>query len=530
MGYAENGDWFSSYSGANIDNLLGCGKINLIDNAYFGYDPFPINQQGQTSYTKTNGDICIDRWKQYSGTVSILGNALSITSPAAGVVMSQKLSDGACAICRTYGGCSLSVVGHADHPEKWWVRLSTDGTKLYFPELIPGYSAGCATTAVVSSSSTNNIVLEIGVDNPSGGDFLLLRAIKLEPITSILGQSQTLYVIEDSGNGPVAIEKNVPNYDEELVRCTMNEGFTPLVGKGINLLDNAYFIGGGTGYGVFPVNQRGDTTGYVGSKYGIDRWWMSAAGGTVTPRADGLEIAYTGTNCAFFQFFRDGIIIPGNQYTGSLLFSNGTLLTGTAVASNDGSYTEFARNANIAFGIRKFTKNNVLRWCFVFANITTATIKVVAAKLELGSQQTLARKVGSTWVLNDPPPNYQQELAKCKAYLFGVNGVAKTNACVGIGVGNTTARALVSIEVPNGFDTSLIGSGSLVTRGSLRLTPDFVVGHDIPVTSIGFIGGAYNSDTKVLLNVGASAVEVGKWYYLAAANDSNAQILISVEP
>lgn len=219
MGYAENGDWFSSYSGANIDNLLGCGKINLIDNAYFGYDPFPINQQGATSYTKTNGDICIDRWKQYSGTVEVLDNALSIRSPAAGVVMSQKLSAGACAICRTYTACSLSVVGHADRPEKWWVRLSTDGTKLYFPELFPGYTAGCATTSVVSSSSTNNIVLEIGVDNPSGGDYLLLRAIKLEPITSILGASQTLYVIEDSGNGPVAIEKNVPNYDEELAKC-----------------------------------------------------------------------------------------------------------------------------------------------------------------------------------------------------------------------------------------------------------------------------------------------------------------------
>ena len=33
MGYAQDGNWYSSYSGANIDNLLGCGKINLIDTA-----------------------------------------------------------------------------------------------------------------------------------------------------------------------------------------------------------------------------------------------------------------------------------------------------------------------------------------------------------------------------------------------------------------------------------------------------------------------------------------------------------------
>ena len=45
-----------------------------------------------------------------------------------------------------------------------------------------------------------------------------------------------------------------------------------------------------------------------------------------------------------------------------------------------------------------------------------ASIKLKAIKLELGSQQTLARQENGVWVLNDPPPNKQQELAKCQRY------------------------------------------------------------------------------------------------------------------
>lgn len=475
MGYAENGDWFSSYSGANIDNLLGCGKINLIDNAYFGYDPFPINQQGQTSYTKTNGDICIDRWKQYSGTVNVTENALSITAPAAGVVMSQELSDGACAICRTYGGCSLSVVGHADHPEKWWVRLSTDGTKLYFPESFPGYTAGCATTAVVSSSSTNNIVLEIGVDNPSGGDFLLLRAIKLEPITSILGASQTLYVIEDSGNGPVAIEKNVPNYDEELVRCTMNEGFTPLVGKGINLLDNAYFIGGGTA-GMFPVNQRYPQTVFnLGEK--TDRWAVVGFAGTLTLNSGYATLVSTGA----FTVARQKIYRPlkvGDVVTISILTDSNCFFATGAFPSESNPLSAVIDGAT-GTRIQVFMGGDGYPYCDIIS-VSGVTINIKAVKLELGTQQTLARQVNGSWVLNDPPPDYGQELAKCQRYLQIFRGGG--NALVlSAGFMNTGTECrfpvylsvpmapIQSVEAAGGFDVDVNGTWSFNASSVLLL-------------------------------------------------------------
>jgi len=55
---------------------------------------------------------------------------------------------------------------------------------------------------------------------------------------------------------------------------------------------------------------------------------------------------------------------------------------------------------------------------------------IIAAKLELGSHQTLAHQdADGNWVLNDPPPNKALELAKCQRYqIFGANTLAMHEA------------------------------------------------------------------------------------------------------
>ena len=50
------------------------------------------------------------------------------------------------------------------------------------------------------------------------------------------------------------------------------------------------------------------------------------------------------------------------------------------------------------------------------------TIKLYAAKLELGTVQTLAHKEGDAWALNDPPPDKALELAKCQRYQQKIRG------------------------------------------------------------------------------------------------------------
>ena len=71
--------------------------------------------------------------------------------------------------------------------------------------------------------------------------------------------------------------------------------------------------------------------------------------------------------------------------------------------------------------------------------------------MELGSEQTLAyQDENGNWILNDPPPNKQQELAKCQRYFVNLS-VYNRNiqyAFYGTGSAITTKRAYFAVPVP----------------------------------------------------------------------------------
>lgn len=75
------------------------------------------------------------------------------------------------------------------------------------------------------------------------------------------------------------------------------------------------------------------------------------------------------------------------------------------------------------------------------------SLSLVAAKLELGPIQTLAHKEGDTWVLNDPPPNYALELAKCQRYQIELVDPL-SNGSPGVGFANSETMAIVSVPLP----------------------------------------------------------------------------------
>ena len=60
-----------------------------------------------------------------------------------------------------------------------------------------------------------------------------------------------------------------------------------------NLLDNAYFVGGGSqlGDGIFPINQRGQSS-YTGNSIGMDRW-RNTGNGTTVLNADNVTFSNT---------------------------------------------------------------------------------------------------------------------------------------------------------------------------------------------------------------------------------------------
>ena len=195
-----------------------------------------------------------------------------------------------------------------------------------------------------------------------------------------------------------------------------------------NLLDNAYFVGGGSqlGDGVFPINQRGQTT-YSGTGYGVDRWKADLSG-AVTINTDSISFLQAHNYDRFCQVINVPPDLP---------------ITFTAIVrgGNSGRITVWDHTRNGSFGNARF-KGELSGWTLLTLTTTISStyiqdvfevriqgttsandeikaIQIKAAKLELGSEQTLAHNEGTeenpVWVLNEVP-DYGEELRKCQRY------------------------------------------------------------------------------------------------------------------
>ena len=188
-----------------------------------------------------------------------------------------------------------------------------------------------------------------------------------------------------------------------------------------NLLDNWYFVGGGSqqGGGRFPINQRGKTE-YTNYGYTIDRW--STYDG-ITVALDNAGISITPSDVNSNDAFLRQIVENYNAYANlTLTFSikiESSTGPGVVVRIYDGvtTKTSIACTSGICTISKKISSNpTALQLTIRGATRTSYNTIISAAKLELGDNQTLAHKEGDTWVLNDPPPNYQQEFVKCQMY------------------------------------------------------------------------------------------------------------------
>lgn len=208
----------------------------------------------------------------------------------------------------------------------------------------------------------------------------------------------------------------------------------PKYGMGKNLLDNAYFVGGGSqlGDGVFPINQRGQSSYNANGSYTIDRWWLNswnaqnidatidAAGITLSQTATGPNSLYLAQKISGWQQY------AGKTVTVSILV---TSLSGRSRAFLFGAVdgTRYLSSV-LGIGLNTFTvtlPNDITGLQVAFGHHASVggsgavTLTVSAAKLELGTEQTLAHQENGVWVLNEIL-DYGEELAKCQRYLYPV--------------------------------------------------------------------------------------------------------------
>lgn len=136
-----------------------------------------------------------------------------------------------------------------------------------------------------------------------------------------------------------------------------------------NLLDNWYF--------AYPVNQRNVSGTIDAVGYFLDRWKLVS--GSVTIGSNGITL-----NGTIVQILETAV---GTDVTASALTTEGVV-----VASYDNNSKTIS--------------------------LTGTGQTFVAAKLELGSQQTLAHQdADGNWVLNEIP-DYGEQLRRCQRYFW----------------------------------------------------------------------------------------------------------------
>lgn len=350
---------------------------NLLINHYFVN---PVNRNGKREYTESG--YTIDMWAAYpitgENTVKLSNDGITIGSD---VYFSQRFE-------RDLSGLTLTLsILFADN-----TLWSATGV---FPK--------DPNSMVLHNEAPFLAYLEHGAD---GTQALLFKsftdttntlvAMKLE-----LGSVQTLAHQE---NGQWALNE-IPNYAEQYAIC---EQYSPITGE---------FVGSQHSNEQLLVNARWDVKAniinqlgkeeYTGTGYTIDMW-LATGNGTVWLTDGTLKIK---RNSDTFYFAERDInqYLINSEYTFSVLV-NDDIYT---IIFNPSSQNYILHNTD--FGSLYYEKG-VGNGQVVIAITTEGELNLVAAKLELGPVQTLAHKEGDKWVLNDPPPNYQQELAKCQRY------------------------------------------------------------------------------------------------------------------
>lgn len=214
-----------------------------------------------------------------------------------------------------------------------------------------------------------------------------------------------------------------------------------------NLLENSWFT----------VNQRNTwtitkTTSDANIRtYTVDRWLVtnSRLGTSVFAKnSDGTVTLDNSTNSAGYFYFVNILdentrnAIEGKTITMSALFSDGTVLSGSATFNN-GTSTIFARRSDAQ--LRMYSPSTT-RTEFTVDVPPSTSITLKAVKLEIGAYSTLA---------NDASPDYATELLKCQRYFVAYDNSATGSypKVIGAGYAPGTDRFTACIALPTNIET-----------------------------------------------------------------------------
>lgn len=271
-----------------------------------------------------------------------------------------------------------------------------------------------------------------------------------------------------------------------------------------NLLDNWYFGN--------PVNQRGQTS-YSANGYTIDRWRTdhNTSYGTLTVDKT--------TGCVTLSHADDGGFVDFGQYlenppteivTLSVLMLNGNLYSSTGTLGNISLYTD-------EIHILSTSPSNVVLRCN-----PGKTISMKAAKLELGTQQTLAHQdENGVWQLNEIP-DYGEQLRRCQRYFVNFNPYAANWFAMQPAVASSTTQAYSAVTLPVAMRAQPVVSygGKIVLSQSA----------DHAVTAILVSDNTFTGNSiQLRYDVSAGTLKANSLYRVQGNNDTTAYIWLSAD-
>lgn len=303
--------------------------------------------------------------------------------------------------------------------------------------------------------------------------------------------NETTYGVGNGNNyGHVKITDDINNTDA-------GTGIKPSVVKNVNnrlstftknnLLDNWYFVYGKAINGdysndrTFPVNQRGQQSYSTTDAYSIDRWKLTS--GSVSIEQYGITL-----NGTIVQILENAI---DQAVVASALLSDGTMITPT--------YNDSTKTLTLA----------------------ASNKTIIAVKLELGTEQTLAHQENGIWVLNEIP-DFRTELAKCQEKQIVLSGTNQT--VLGTIFASTSTYVTLGIPLP----TTMHGTAKIEETTSCYITTNggWSIPFSIPAqTSVRLSANMASFDIAPATPIGYGTFPSNGLIW----SDGNTKIIISTE-
>lgn len=212
-----------------------------------------------------------------------------------------------------------------------------------------------------------------------------------------------------------------------------------------NLVDNGYFVGGGTGYGVFPVCQKAGQP---------DRWKITTNHSNYTLDQSGIILTRNQSGGSLNAIQKNGAFISvGDTVTIAIVtaeyglqYATKTVTASMQYLSADGSSSA---NGYVAFGV---LDGKSAFYFGIGSGTTTGTVcTIMAVGLFFGKSQGLAYKTASDELVLYPPRPYSNVLFECQAYYensWFPGTLSNGNEIIGAAFDAKTADARVEFKVP----------------------------------------------------------------------------------